>query len=141
MTASVKAKITEKLMHNSDMATMGVNILFSLIVAASYIMYGIAFNRLGGFPEERTAMAFIQYAITVFMSPYFIAGLVLALGGSLVRMAMFSLIGITRSALAAELSLIMMLIASAIIFKEMPRFPKDYLGGLFILIGSYIVAS
>ena len=141
MASSVKEIVQEKLMHNSDMVTMGVNILFSLIVAASYVMYGIAFNRLGGFPEEKTFMAFAQYAFTVFISPYFIAGLVLALGGSLVRMALFSLIGITRSALAAELSLIMMLIASAIIFREMPRFPKDYLGGLFILIGSYIVAS
>ena len=141
MAASLKTKVQEKLMHNSDMVTLGVNVLFSLIVAASYVMYGIAFNRLGGFPEERSFMAFAQYAFTVFISPYFIAGLVLALGGSLVRMALFSLIGITRSALAAELSLIMMLIASAIIFREMPRFPKDYLGGLFILIGSYIVAS
>lgn len=128
-------------MHNPDMAAFGINILFSVLVATSYIMYAVAFKQLGGFPEEKTLLSFARYAITVFLNPFFIAGLALALTGSLTRMALFSLIGISRSALAAELSLILMLIASAIVFREMPRFPKDYLGGLFILIGSYIVAS
>lgn len=128
-------------MHNSDLLTMGINLLFSVIVASSYVMYGIAFNRIGGLPEEMTVATIIKFSISVFLSPYFLAGLALALGGSLVRMGLFSLIGISRSALAAELSLIMMLIFSAIVFKELPRFPKDYIGAVFIMIGAYVVAT
>lgn len=138
---STKPVEKENSMDQTALITMGINLLFGVLVAASYVMYGIAFNRLGGLPEEKSLFTLFNFAINVLLSPYFIAGLALALGGSIVRMGLFSMIGITRSALAAELSLIMMLIFSAIVFKEMPRFPRDYMGGLFILIGSYIVAS
>lgn len=141
MIAQYKVQFREILMENSNLVTFGVNLLFSVIVATSYIMYGLAFNRMGGLPADKSVMAFISYAFAVLINPFFLSGLVLALTGSLVRMALFSLIGISRSALAAELSLILMMVFSAIIFRESPRFPKDYLGGLFILIGSYIVAS
>lgn len=138
---STKPVQKEKVMDQSDLITIGINLLFSILVAASYVMYGVAFNRLGGLPDEKSLFTLFNFAINVLFSPWFMAGLALALGGSIVRMGLFSMIGITRSALAAELSLIMMLIFSALVFKEFPRFPRDYLGGLFILIGSYIVAS
>ena len=128
-------------MDRQVLITWGVNFAFAVLVAISYIMYGIAFNKVGSFPQERELMVFVRYAFTVLLNPYFIAGLLLALSGSLVRMALFSLIGISRSALAAELSLILMLIFSAIVFRESPRFPRDYVGGFLILIGSYVVAG
>ena len=128
-------------MDRQVLLTWGVNFAFAILVAISYVMYGIAFNKVGNFPQEREFAVFAKYAFTVLFNPYFIAGLALALGGSLVRMALFSLIGISRSALAAELSLILMLIFSAIVFHESPRFPRDYVGGFLILVGSYVVAG
>lgn len=128
-------------MDRQVLLTWGVNLAFAILVAISYVMYGIAFNKIGSFPQERELMVFVRYAFTVLLNPYFIAGLLLALSGSLVRMALFSLIGISRSALAAELSLLLMLIFSAIVFRESPRFPRDYVGGFLILIGSYVVAG
>ncbi|MCA9983741.1 MAG: hypothetical protein KDE59_05585 [Anaerolineales bacterium] len=128
-------------MDRQVLITWGVNLAFAILVAISYVMYGIAFNKIGSFPQERELMVFVRYAFTVLLNPYFIAGLLLALSGSLVRMALFSLIGISRSALAAELSLILMLIFSAIVFRESPRFPRDYVGGFLILIGSYVIAG
>ena len=128
-------------MDRQVLITWGVNLAFAILVAISYVMYGIAFNKIGSFPQERELMVFVRYAFTVLLNPYFIAGLLLALSGSLVRMVLFSLIGISRSALAAELSLILMLIFSAIVFRESPRFPRDYVGGFLILIGSYVIAG
>ncbi len=141
MIAQYTLQIKEKMMENAALMTFGVNLIFAVIVATSYVMYGLAFNQMGGLPAEKTPLILARYVFSIFFNPYFILGLALALGGSIVRMGLFSLIGITRSALAAELSLILMLIFSAVVFREMPRFPRDYLGGLFILIGSYIVAS
>ncbi len=141
MIAQYTLQIKEKMMENAALMTFGVNLIFAVIVATSYVMYGLAFNQMGGLPAEKTPLILARYVFSIFFNPNFILGLALALGGSIVRMGLFSLIGITRSALAAELSLILMLIFSAVVFREMPRFPRDYLGGLFILIGSYIVAS
>ncbi len=121
--------------------TWGINLLFATMVAISYVLYGIAFHRVGGMPAEKDVLAFARYGLMVLTNPYFVAGLALALGGSLVRLALFSLIGIARSALAAELSLLLMIVFSFIVFQEAPRFPRDYLGGLLIFIGSYIVAG
>lgn len=134
-------KLQEKLMLNPALVTMGVNLLFAILIAISYVMYGIAFNRVGSMPADKSLLSLAQYAFSTLTNPYFLFGLGLALTGSLVRMALFSLIGITRSALAAELSLVLMIIFSAVVFREAPRFPRDYFGALFILIGSYIVAG
>ncbi len=128
-------------MDKQLLLTWGINLVFAMLVAISYVMYGLAFHQVGDLPAERSLGAFVRYGMAVLLNPYFVAGLALALGGSLVRLALFSLIGIARSALVAELSLLLMLVFSFLVFQEAPRFPRDYIGGLLIFIGSYIVAG
>ncbi|GAP64699.1 hypothetical protein ARMA_3122 [Ardenticatena maritima] len=128
-------------MDKTLLLTWGVNFLFATLVAISYVMYGMAFTRIGAMPMDRDLMSTLTYVFRVVTNPFFISGLALALTASVVRLALFSLIGIARSALAAELSLLMMIIFSFLVFGEQPRFPRDFIGGALIFLGSYIVAG
>ena len=52
-------------MDRQVLITWGVNLAFAILVAISYVMYGIAFNKIGSFPQERELMVFVRYAFTV----------------------------------------------------------------------------
>lgn len=109
-----------------------INTLFCLITAINYTLYALTFRRVG------QAEVSFAYIFSVLTNPLFILALAMALCGSLLRMAVFSAFGVTRSAVVSEMTVIFTLILSFIVFREKLE-PRFFVGSLFILIGIYII--
>jgi drug/metabolite transporter (DMT)-like permease len=112
--------------------------LFALLIALSFTCYGVAFRGLGG-PPASPLGALVGYVLRLLVNPWFLLGLALAFTGSVLRLSIFRLVGIARSALVSELSLVMMVVLACLIFGERLRFPRDYVGAALIVLGSWIV--
>ncbi len=108
------------------------NLLFALMVASAYICFAFAYKRVGSFEMD------VSYIISITFSPFFIGGLTLSFLSTFVRLAMFNALGISKTVLASELSVIMMLVLSLVIFREALG-AKDIIGGAMILLGILLV--
>ncbi len=110
----------------------GANILFALMVALAYISFAMAYRTTG-------APAFsLEYIFRIASNHYFLGGLTLSFLSTFVRLAMFSSLGISKTVLASELSVIMMLFLSYVFFREALSI-REVLGCCLILAGIALV--
>ena len=123
----------------TSLKVWAVNLAFCAIVSLSFCMYGLTFRRVQGVALSTPADG-VRFAFSVLTDPYFVVGLGLALVGSLLRVVMMRWLDIGRVALASEVTLVMTLFLTWVIFGTQLRFPRDYLGAALILVGSVIVA-
>lgn len=117
-----------------------LNIVLSSVVALSFCLYGYAFRQMGGMPLSSVS-DIVRFAFAAVTNLYFISGLALALLGSVMRVGLMKFLGIARTALASEINLVMALVFTWLLFGEKIRWPRDYVGAVFIFVGSYIVAK
>ncbi|MBI2847262.1 MAG: EamA family transporter [Chloroflexi bacterium] len=108
------------------------NITFAVLVSTSYILYALAFRDKGPLVWE------FKYVLSVVLHPFFILGLILALGGSVVRLGLFQYMGISRTVIASELTIVFMLILSFLFFRERLTL-QDMGGAVLILVGVWLV--
>jgi drug/metabolite transporter (DMT)-like permease len=127
-------------MKDSPLFIWGLNIVLSAVVALSFTLYGFAFRQMGSMPLSSLADA-ARFGFAALTNPYFFLGLALALLGSVMRIGLMKYLGIARTALASEINLVMALVFTWLFFGEKLRFPRDYVGALFIFAGSYIVGK
>lgn len=124
----------------SQLKVWGLNLFLSGVVALSFCLYAMTFRRVRGMPMESASDAF-NFAWSILTDRYFILGLILALGGSILRIALMRWLDISRTALASEVNLVMTLVLTYLLFGSKLRFPEDYMGAALILLGSFIVAK
>lgn len=116
----------------------GTILAFSLLVSISFVLYGITFDRVGAPPTSPSVVEFVTYGQRVLFDPFFVAGMVLALGGALARMFIFEQVGIAATALVSELTLVMSVGLAVIVFRSDLR-RLDVLGMVLIVSGVYLV--
>jgi len=116
----------------------GVIVLFSLLVSGAFVLYGVVFTDIGHPPTEVVPLA--KYFLQTLVHPLFVLGMVLALSGALVRMVMFSHVGIAETAMVSELTLVMSVVLAVLVFDSSPT-TEDYLGMCLIMAGVYLVQS
>jgi drug/metabolite transporter (DMT)-like permease len=109
------------------------NVAFAVLVSASYLCYALAFRDLGSSVQWT-----LRYFVSVLTHPLFLAGLVLSFGSTFARLVLFQVAGMSRTVLLSELSVVMMLVASLIVFREQVGV-REALGGLLILAGIALV--
>ncbi len=124
----------------SPWVVWSLNLVLSAVVALSFTLYGFAFRQMGSMPLT-TPTEIFRFAFAALTNPYFFFGLGLALVGSMMRIGLMKFLGIARTALASEINLVMALVFTWLFFGEKLRFPRDYVGAVFIFVGSYIVAK
>lgn len=110
-----------------------INTFFCFITALNYILYALTFRQVG------QAEISFAYIFSVLTNPLFMLALGMALGASLLRMAVFSAFGVTRSAVVSEMTVIFTLILSFLVFREKLG-SRFLIGSVIILIGVYIVS-
>lgn len=115
-------------------------IVFSLLVSTSFVLYGFTFQAIGHPPPMNDLDALVRYGIRSMLHPYFLLGMALALAGAVTRMFIFSRVGIAETALVSELTLVMSVVMSVIVFESDLRI-IDYFGMVLIMIGIYFVQS
>ncbi len=103
-------------------------------MASSYICYAVAFRQAGPPAWE------LGYLFSMVFHPFFILGLGLSFGGSLARLGMFHYLGISRTVLVSELTTVLMLVLSFLIFRERLTW-QDMGGAVIILVGVWLVGS
>lgn len=81
-----------------------------------------------------------SYLITVLSHPLFLGGLALSFGSTFARLAMFEALGISRTVLASELSVMLMLLISLAIFREEFGL-KEIIGSILVLVGILFVGG
>lgn len=113
---------------------------FSLFVSVSFVMYAFAFEAVGSVPTTLRVDAYLRYGVRLATNPYFLAGLGLALAGAAIRMVLFSYVGIARTAIVSELTLVMSVVLAVLIFDS--SLGRRELGGMaLIMAGVYLVES
>ena len=118
----------------------GSIVAFSLFVSVSFVFYGMAFQALGSVPAGRGVAQYVGYAIRTLTHPYFMAGMALALAGAATRMALFSYVGIARTAMVSELTLVLSVVFAIIVFNASVT-RSDWLGMACIMAGVYLIES
>lgn len=118
----------------------GAIVVFSLLVSTSFVLYGATFRAIGSPPPLDDLDRLVRYGVRTVLHPYFLLGMSLALAGAITRMFIFSRVGIAETALVSELTLVMSVVLSMIVFESDLR-TVDYVGMCLIMIGVYCVQS
>lgn len=109
-----------------------INIGLCLITAVNFTLYALAFRQVG--PAEIS----FNYIFSVLTNPFFILALAMALLGSVLRMAVFTVFGVMRSAVVSEMTVVLTLVLAFLVFREKLDL-RFFVGTGFILIGIYIL--
>ncbi len=110
-----------------------INIIFCLITAVNFTLYALAFRKVG--PAEIS----FNYVFSVLTNPFFVLALVMALLGSILRMAVFTAFGVMRSAVVSEMTVVFTLVLAFLVFQEKLDL-RFFVGTGFILIGVYLLS-
>lgn len=124
----------------SQAQVWALNLFLCAVVSASFCLYAVTFKRVGQ-AQITSGSDALRFAVSVLFDPFFIGALALALGGSVLRIALMRHLGIARTALASEITLVMTLVLTYFFFGAQPRFPQDYVGALLIVVGSYLITT
>jgi len=123
----------------SDIVLRWASILaFSLVVSGAFVLYGLVFGDVGSPP--RAGIELVTYFTRIATHPLFLAGLVLAFTGALLRMFLFSYVGIAQTAMVSEFTLVLSVALATLVFEGHPS-RQEYVGMALIMAGVYLVQS
>ncbi|WP_251328893.1 hypothetical protein [Haloplanus pelagicus] len=123
----------------SDLLLRWASILaFSVVVSGAFVLYGLVFGDVGSPPSGGVEV--VRYFARIATHPLFLAGLVLAFTGALLRMFLFSYVGIAQTAMVSEFTLVLSVALATVVFDGSPN-RQEYVGMLLIMAGVYLVQS
>jgi drug/metabolite transporter (DMT)-like permease len=106
---------------------------FASLVSAAYICFASTFREMGGVVIFRPS-----FFVKLILHPLFILGLALSFSSTFFRFVLFQQVGISRTVLVSELSVVVMLGMSLLVFREKYGL-REIIGSLLILIGILFV--
>lgn len=116
----------------------GSILAFSLVVSSAFVLYGLVYSEVGSPPG--VGVESLAYFLRIATHPLFLAGLVLAFTGALLRMFLFSHVGIAQTAMVSEFTLVVSVALATVVFDGSPN-REEYLGLMLIMAGVYLVQS
>ena len=119
----------------STLIEWGPSTVFALLITGGFLLQAHASRQIGESPSVSVA-----YATALLLNPFFIMGIVLSFGSTFARQAMLVHSGANRTVLLSELSVVMMFVASIIVFREATGI-RQYIGCTFILVGAVFVGA
>lgn len=111
---------------------LALNTLIGVASAASLVLYGLAFSAVPRAP------GFFYYAKLLF-HPYFILAAGLSFGMALVvRMHIFSSVGVQRGIFSAPLATAIVMVIAATVFHQQLSM-RQWMGAAVILVGTFML--